>query len=134
MPMIYSGQETANDKRLKFFDKDIINWIDPPPLHDFYAALAQLRINNDAITMGESFILPSDHGNELMAFFRRKADDLVLVLLNVSEKDRLQIQVDHEWLNGNFRNIFSNLEFQFDRKASFELQAGEYIVYEKIQK
>jgi glycosidase len=134
MPMIYSGQETANDKRLKFFDKDIIEWKDPMPLQAFYATLAQLRINNDAITMGESFILPSDHGNELMAFFRRKADDLVLVLLNVSEKDRLQIQVDHEWLNGNFRNIFSNLEFQFDRKASFELQAGEYIVYEKIQK
>lgn len=132
MPMIYSGQETANQKRLKFFDKDIIEWKDPMPLQAFYATLAQLRISNDAITIGESFILPSDHSNELMAFFRRRGENIVLVLLNVSEKDRLQINVDHEWLNGNFRNIFSNLEFQFEQKASFELQAGEYIVYEKI--
>jgi glycosidase len=132
MPMIYSGQETANNKRLLFFDKDIINWIDPPPLHQFYATLAQLRINNEAITMGESFILPSDHSNELMAYFRRRDENLVLVLLNVSTKDQLQIQVDHEWLKVEFRNIFSNMQFQFEKTASFELQAGEYIVYEKI--
>ncbi|TAH08157.1 MAG: 1,4-alpha-glucan branching protein [Sphingobacteriia bacterium] len=133
MPMIYSGQETSNNKRLKFFDKDLINWIDPPPLHNFYATLAQLRNRNESITIGESFILPSDHSNELMAFFRRRGDCLVMVLLNVSNQNRLQIHIDHEWLKGTFRNVFSNLEFQFEQKASFELQAGEYIVYERIQ-
>ncbi len=132
MPLIYSGQETANQKRLKFFDKDLIEWDDPMPLQEFYTKLAQLRINNEAIVLGESFILPSDHSNELMAFFRRSGENLVLILLNLSKKDRLQIHVDHEWLKGNFKNIFSNLQFQFERNTIFELQAGEYIVYEKI--
>ncbi len=134
MPLIYSGQETSNEKRLLFFDKDLIEWKDPIPLHEFYKTLAQLRKSNEAISIGESFILPSDHDNELMAFLRRSDDNIVLVLLNVSLKNQLVIHVHHEWLNGKFKNIFSNLEFEFNTKSNFELQAGEFIVYEKVVK
>ncbi len=134
MPLIYSGQETSNKKRLLFFDKDQIEWEDKKSLHEFYKTLALLRKTNDAISVGESFILPSNHDNELMAFLRRRGENIVLVLLNVSSKNQLIIHVHHEWLNGKFKNIFSNLEFEFNTKANFELQAGEFIVYEKIVK
>ncbi|MFK4985495.1 alpha-amylase family glycosyl hydrolase, partial [Klebsiella pneumoniae] len=30
IPLIYSGQENANQKRLKFFDKDLIEWDTQP--------------------------------------------------------------------------------------------------------
>ncbi len=132
MPMVYSGQESSSPKRLLFFDKDLIEWKQPMPLHDFYKVLTHLRKKNSAIHNGESFILPSDKDNELMAYFRKKEKDLVLVLLNVSSQNRLQITVQHEWLHGRFRNIFSGLEFSFQNQESFELQAGEYLVYERI--
>jgi hypothetical protein len=67
-----------------------------------------------------------------MAFFRRSGNHIVLVLLNVSTQSRLKIHVHHEWLKGDFRNIFSGLVFHFNHKEAFELQAGEYLVYEKI--
>jgi len=132
MPMVYSGQESPSKKRLKFFDKDLIEWGNPNQLHGFYQQLAQLRANNPAINKGESFILPSDKDNELMAFFRRSGNHIVLVLLNVSTNSRLKIHVHHEWLKGDFRNIFSGLAFHFNHQEEFELQAGEYLVYEKV--
>lgn len=132
MPMIYSGQETMNQKRLQFFEKDQIEWEATPVLHHFYQALAGLRNRNAAIYAGESFILPTGHSDQLGAFLRRKGNDLVLVLLNVSTQGKISITVDHEWLKGTFKNIFSGVEFDFHHKESFELQAGEYLVYEKL--
>ena len=43
IPLIYSGQELPNHKRLKFFDKDQIDWNDKIVLHDFYKSLLELR-------------------------------------------------------------------------------------------
>ncbi len=134
IPLIYSGQEVCNKKRLLFFEKDLIEWDVKITLHEFYKTLSLLRKTSEAISNGESFILPSNHDNEIMAYLRRRGEQIVLVLLNVSLKNQLIINVHHDWLIGNFRNIFSNLEFEFNTKANFELQAGEYIVYEKVVK
>ncbi|MEJ7671206.1 MAG: alpha-amylase family glycosyl hydrolase [Chitinophagaceae bacterium] len=43
IPMIYSGQELPNNKRLQFFDKDQIEWRQECELHDFYKTLLHLR-------------------------------------------------------------------------------------------
>lgn len=131
VPLIYSGQESPNKKRLAFFDKDPIEWQEPLRLEDFYKGLLSLRQRNPAIVEGETFILPSTNDDQLMAFLRRKEEHVVLVVLNVSEQNRLKIDVGHEWIHGTFRNIFSGLAFRFDGVASFELQAGEYVVYER---
>jgi glycosidase len=93
----------------------------------------QFRKNNKAVSEGETFILPSQNGNQLMAYIRRNGKEVVLVLLNLSNDDRVTITVDNSWFNGTFRNIFSGLSFSFSGKETFELQAGEYVVYEKIQ-
>lgn len=131
MPLLYTGQEIPNDRRLKFFDKDPINWAQPLQREAFYTKLLSLRATNAALTHGETFVLPSEHGNELMAFLRRKEKQVVLVLLNFSKEDKLRIRVQHEWLKGSFINLFSELQFVFNADEEFELQAGEYIIYAK---
>lgn len=131
LSLVYSGQESPNNKRLAFFDKDAINWNDPLQLHGFYKGLLSLRERNAAVKDGETFILPSQNDDQLLAFLRRKGNDVVLVILNVSRQDRISIDVEHEWLNGSFKSLFSGLTFDFAGKVSFELQGGEYIIYEK---
>lgn len=132
MPLIYSGQELPNTKRLAFFDKDEIEWKKPLKLEGFYKTLLHLRKENQALATGETFILPTDHNNELFAFMRKRDDDTVLVILNLSSKNRIVIQVNHGWLDGVFENAFSGLSFTFKPGETFELQSGEYIVYKKI--
>lgn len=131
IPLIYSGQESPSKKRLKFFDKDLIDWHQPLQLESFYSKLLQLRKQNKAITAGETFILPSDHSEQLMAYLRKKDNAVVLVLLNLSADNKLKISVTHDWLNGSFTNLFSEMTFVFGGAETFELQAGEYMVYVK---
>lgn len=130
MPLIYSGQESPNKKRLAFFDKDVIEWHQPLQLESFYNALATLH-KSEAITNGETFILPSNNEN-FFAFFRRKDKDVVLVILNLSNHDRVKVTVEHDWLMGNFRNAFSGLSFSFSKTENFELMGGDYLVYQSI--
>jgi hypothetical protein len=53
LPLIYSGQELPNLKRLKFFEKDEINWGSRNELHDFYKNLLHLHSRNPALRAGD---------------------------------------------------------------------------------
>ncbi len=87
-PLIYSGQELPNTKRLQFFEKDEISWTGYNQLNDFYKTLLQLRATNAALKSCdekvETRILPVSEPNSIFAFFRKKDEDEVLVVLNLS--------------------------------------------------
>jgi len=129
IPLVYSGQELPNKKRLKFFDKDPIDWQKQVLLNDFYKNLFSLR-KLKAINNGETFILPSGH-LKVMAYLRKFETEIVLVILNLSNENKTKFQIDHQWLDGNFKNLFSNLEYHFKTKESFELMAYDYYVFVK---
>ncbi len=129
IPLIYSGQELPNHKRLQFFDKDQIEWIEKPALHDFYKTLSQLRITHTAIISGDTFNLPVATDG-VMAYIRQDAASTVFVLLNLSNKHH-KLQIGHEKLNGDFQNVFSGLTFNFNHQVSFELLPGDFFVYVK---
>ena len=130
IPLIYSGQELPNNKRLKFFDKDEIEWTESkqPLLHNFYKPLIALH-KTEVIATGEIFNLPTS--NNCMAYLRKKDEEVVLVILNLSNNDRIKLSLSHSWLQGNFSNVFSELIYSFNVTETFELQAGEYLVYAK---
>jgi glycosidase len=132
MPLLYSGQEMALKKRLEFFNKDVIEWTATPPLAEFYQRLFQLRASNAAIREGELFILPSQQDDKVLLFFRKYQEQIVLILLNVSSESRVQVTVEHPWLPGKYRQLFSRLAYDFGLKENFELQSGEYLVFEKL--
>ncbi|MFP5040089.1 alpha-amylase family glycosyl hydrolase [Parasediminibacterium sp. JCM 36343] len=129
VPLIYSGQESPSKKRLEFFNKDEIIWNKPTQLHDFYKSLLALH-KRDAIAIGETFILPTNN-DCVMAFLRRHNQEVVLVLINYGSDNKIHIKVDHDWLDGEFTNIFSGLGYNFKKGETFELMAYDYIVYSK---
>ena len=132
IPLLYSGQEGALKKRLEFFNKDVIDWTATPSLAQFYQRLFQLRKRNAAIREGELFILPSQQDDKVLLFIRKFQEQVVLILLNVSNESRVQVSVEHPWLPGKYRQLFSQLVYDFGVKENFELQSGDYLVYEKV--
>ena len=130
VPLLYSGQELPNLQRLQFFNKDEIAWKQNTALHTFYKTLFALHTTK-AVTDGATFILPVE-ADGVMAFLRKYEEEVVLVLLNLSAQDKLHLTVQHEWLSGSFTNVFSGLSFSFNQSASFELQSGEYIIYQRV--
>ena len=134
IPLIYSGQELPNLKRLAFFDKDQIDChLDDlnvqPTLHDFYKTLSTFRKTHSAITKGDSFNLPIS-AEGVMAYIRSDAQSTVLVVLNLSTHHH-RIHVAHEQLKGNFKNVFSGFSYTFNNEVPFELMPGEFFLYVK---
>ena len=135
LPLMYSGQEIPNHKRLSFFEKDVLDWpqhAQQPALHAFYKALFSIRIQNDAVVFGQPQMLQTTYPNCIIGFIKKHQNNVVLVLLNISEQNRLAFEISHPLLEGNFEQIFSGLQFSFSGKEKFELQAGEYLVYQLI--
>ena len=130
MPLIYSGQELPLKKRLQFFDKDPIDWNTDPSLHEFYKTLLNLRKQYPVLINGDTFNLPSsDH--DVMAYIRHHQDQVVLVVLNVSN-EHCTIQCNHDLLNGRFKQVFSGMQYTMEGHNQFELMPGDYFVYVKV--
>ncbi len=132
MPLIYSGQELPNTKRLKFFDKDEIEWKAEPLLHSFYQPLLQLRKKSGAMRFGAVEFLGNDSPNAL-AFIRKHEEDVLLVLINLTVDDKVHIHLSNEQLQGDFTSVFSGLNYEFTNEMSFELNAWDYLVYHKTK-
>ena len=131
VPLIYSGQELPNYKRLKFFEKDEIEWTENIALNDFYKTLLALH-ETKVVCDGETFNLPTND-SYAMAFVRKKDEEILLVLLNFSGDEKIKIVVEHDWIEGKFQNIFSGLQYQFNSKEEFELMDFDYLVYKKVK-
>ena len=140
IPLLYSGQELPNHKRLAFFDKDKIEWTSQPQLGAFYKTLIQLRKQYACIIEGDSFNLPTS-SNQVMAFLRydhqpieQAVNDskkqIILVVLNFSHQIQ-KVALEHDYLKGEFTNAFSGLSYSFNKRESFELMPGDYLVYVK---
>lgn len=86
MPLVYGGQEARLDKRLKFFDKDQIDWKNYGR-SAFFARLLKLKHDHPALASGmESGNLELiETGNASVFAFRRvKGTDRVSVVVNLS--------------------------------------------------
>jgi glycosidase len=141
LPLIYSGQEMPNYKRLKFFDKDPIEWTGRYELNDFYKAMLSLRKRNPALRAGDSRVttrrLHTGSDDRCYGFSQKNGDDEVLVLLNFSG---VHLRLDaSQWqqMQGLFRDIFTGAEFGLPGAGlpavTIGLGAWGYMVLEKIK-
>lgn len=133
IPMIYSGQEMPNKKRLKFFDKDPIEWNGKFELHDFYKTLLTLHSSSKCLRPGDLNIAtkivshPDDY--RVFAFSRLYGEDEVLVVLNFSSAG---IDFHVKEVNGVFRNVFGGRDVNFDAEDQVYVRPWGYLVFEKL--
>ena len=88
MPLIYSGQEAQNEKRLLFFERDTIDWKNKP-LNGFYAGLAQLKRKRPALsndTEGGSFRILPQPDADVLVFERARRGDRLRLVANLSSE------------------------------------------------
>jgi glycosidase len=134
IPMLYSGQEMPNHKRLKFFDKDAIEWNGRYEFHDFYKRLLKLHSIYPALGADSStttIVLKNEADKFVLSYLRKKDDREVLVLLNMSDADKSFFSITDDRLKGKFTNLFSGNESDFTHQKYFALRPWEYLVYVK---
>ncbi len=134
VPLIYTGQEVANKKRLSFFEHDPIDHSIGYPLHNFYKTLLTLRSHHPALhTAGEAVIterISAGLPDGLFAFIRKKDQYAVLVLLNLS-LNYVEFTLPDAIENGIFRDVFTNDPYNFTDKPVFKLYPGRHLIASK---
>ena len=130
LPLLYSGQEAPNHKRLQFFEKDVIHWGYECNLHPFYQTLFHLKKNHPAMATDASLhLLSAEEGQPVLAFRREAGEKEVLVLLNFSG----EVRTVHlgEKKQGAYVDVFTKEPVDLSTTAEQVLQPWGFSVLEK---
>ncbi len=136
MLLIYNGQESAFNRRLKFFEKDSITW-DDYTYSGFYKSLISLKKRNRALYNGaeggKMKVVSSPADSSIFAFVRIKGEDKLLVICNLSN------EVQDYTLNftedlGTLKEMFTGSTVLFASGFGMTLSPWQYLVYEKGEK
>lgn len=134
IPLLYSGQELPNMKRLGFFEKDAIEWNKSYEMADFYKTLLNLKSSNPALRGGDrnvtTYILNTTANDKILAYLRKNGNDEVLVVLNMS-KEAVNFSIEDDHLAGTFKNVFFKTMRDFTDGKYFDFQPGDYAIFEK---
>ena len=88
MPLLYTGQEVSMTKRLRFFEKDTVDW-SGPSLASVYRSVFELKHRNEALWNGAyggaQARLETDGGSRVYAFTRAKGGNTVVVAVNFAD-------------------------------------------------
>ena len=130
VPLIYSGQEIPNKKRLKFFVKDPIDWSQGFAMAAFYKTLLRLRKSNPALAAGANYKrLSTSNDAAVLAYMRQSGSHKVLVVLNLSNTAQ-SFNITNANINGGPWNVFACLSESVSTKRKFSMEPWGYAVYD----
>ncbi len=129
IPMIYTGQEAALNRRLNFFDRDPVNWGDYE-LEDFYKKVFGLFYSHPAVLSacptGDFLRLDNGQYKNLYIYMRVLNDRKVLIIANLgNENARVP---DLEITYGEWTDLMSDQKIILKAGYNPELLPGEFRV------
>ncbi len=129
VPLIYSGQEMPNKKRLKFFEKDTISWTGKYNMASFYKTLLLLRRSNPALAADAAYSrIFAKENPDIFAYTRSKGKRKVMVILNFSNRTQT-LKLSDRSLSGSPLNVFSGKKQKLSLKQNLQLPPWGYRVY-----
>lgn len=133
MPLIYNGQEAASNKRLKFFERDPIEWGNYR-YSEFYKSLNTLKKSRKSLAAGDrggkTLFIPHSKKDSVIVIMRYTDDEKTLGIFNFTNK-QITIELENDYVIGAYKEYFSNRNFILGKKAIITLQPYEYRVYIK---
>jgi glycosidase len=129
MPLIYSGQESDINKRLAFFEKDVIDWSNDS-LVDFYKKLVSIKSNHPELSNGSEGapIEFLDAGNnQVIAYSRKSEQEQLIVMLNLSDKP-VGFKLEGDTFEGEQTFLFDGSTHDNEVNFVYDLAPGGYQV------
>ena len=132
IPLIYSGQELPNQKRLQFFDKDEIKWKGTPKLHNFYKTLLTFRKQHPALKAADRRVITwriaTTNNDQLFSFVRKSSNREVITILNFSDR-KIKFQMSDTRIGGGYEDLFTGKAHSL--AESFTIPAWGYLILHK---
>jgi glycosidase len=134
MPLLYNGQEVAFNRRLEFFEKDLIDWKSNVEFTSFYQTLTKLKKGNTTLLAGlngaDLFRVKTSNDVNVFAFTRENETDKIFAVFNLSPLAQ-SIDITGETFEGEYTDIFSGKKVIFEKGAVVELKPWGFYIYEK---
>ncbi|WP_371395372.1 alpha-amylase family glycosyl hydrolase [Fretibacter rubidus] len=134
MPLIYNGQEAGNDKRLEFFEKDLIHWNDDHPFQDKFRDLVALKTDNEVLHNGAwgARVTQVDNDNPQNVFsFIRQSDDgakAVMGVFNLSDSAQT-VRFNDDVPYGDYTTFQSGAAVTIEATSELSLEPWAYRVF-----
>lgn len=130
IPLIYTGQEVSLRKRLRFFEKDTVDW-SGTSLMEFYRSIVDLKHANVALwngaAGGEQVKLETDGGSRVYAYSRTRGENTVLVAVNFGDAP-VQAQYTGLAHSGQYTDWFSKSRMMLGALGTIAIPAHGYRV------
>ena len=133
MPLIYSGQEVGNTKRLAFFDKDLIPGLNVAnSTTAFYTKLISLKNKNAALWNNSAAKLVPIPGNNnsVIAYSRVAGSSKVLTVINASNTTQ-KVTLDLTKLNTSYYLFSTGKLATLKNTLTLTLKPWQYEIYSK---
>lgn len=131
MPLMYSGQEAELNRKLAFFDKDCIEW-NTFRKELFFTKLNRLKHDLSCLhngSHGGEMIRLETRDERLFAFIRYKYDEVVVVLLNITNSTvNTDVSLPVRF-TGLYHNYFDGYNIPLESRNAFSVAAGGYKVF-----
>ena len=130
MPLLYTGQEVSLKKRLRFFEKDTVDW-SGPSLAPFYHAVFDLKHREAALANGAfggtQTTLRTNGGDRVYAFERVRGENVVVVALNFGDAP---VSASYQALSGagSFTDWLSRATVSLPSSGTIDIPAHGYRV------
>lgn len=110
-PLVYSGQEKPNHRRLAFFEKDELKWDGDLALFDLYKRLLAIRKNHPAFQHNIYSFPEISNEEEVLSFIVGNETDNIIVVLNFSANE-IPVNVADKKISGNYFHLFTDVEME----------------------
>jgi glycosidase len=131
MPLIHNGQEAGESKRLKFFERDPIDW-QPHPIGDLYTRLFALKKAQSALWNGKwgarMVHVPNSLNSKVLSFVRQDQRSKVFVVINFTAVPQ-RVTLHEGLYPGNYIEHFSGERVELAAETTLDLGAWAYRVY-----
>jgi len=129
IPLIYNGQESSFNRRLKFFEKDQIDWGGYDKAV-FYQKLFELKKNKSVLSNEQNGGFPvfmKTQNTNVLAFDRSNESDHVVVIMNLSDKvQKAKISIGKTTVLKDFK---TGKAIKLSAEHSLKLKPWQYLVY-----
>lgn len=133
MSLIYNGQEAGMNKRLKFFEKDSIEWKEHK-FADVYTKLFNFKMNSSILQNGERGAeleeVRSSNDSSIFSFLRKNDKEKIFAVFNLSGEVQT-FYLNSSNLSENYKNFFTDEKTSFDNNIKFTLEKWGYRIFVK---
>jgi glycosidase len=125
LPLVYSGQEAGNHRKIKFFDKDEIEWKEDK-MSILYKKLSDLNNRLPGKTLyGKLIPIENDAEESILSAEIKVKNHRILIFLNLSGSQQ-SFYIKCEQYTGTWTDFKSGILFSFDCQKQHNLEPYKY--------